>query len=177
MLLHSPSQRLEQCINPVDLCLKLNAKAITASAWFLPLKINTSSVMSRAPRASRLSAIAFHLTRLAHLTAMTPFSLNFSVITERTYDIFWCFSLLRFLLGPALVILDSSPLEPSSLLSVEFASSSAIEGPLIDVDGMSISLSLRSLGKQTTGERNKQKPCTACYRVLVEVRRVVGYIL
>lgn len=68
MLLHSPSQRLKQCINPVDLCLKLNAEAITASAWFLPLKINTSSVMPRAPRASRLSAIAFHLTRLAHLT-------------------------------------------------------------------------------------------------------------
>jgi hypothetical protein len=149
MLLHSSSQRLKQRINPVDLCLKLNAKYVTRSAWFLPLKVNASSIMSRAPRTRRFSAIAFHLARLAHLAAITPFSLNSPIATEGTYDIFWCFSLLRFLLGPALVILDSSPLDPSSLLRVEFASSSAIEGPLIDVDGMSISLSLSPQSGET----------------------------
>src|SRR6478735_4187602 len=78
MLLHSPPQRLKQRINPVDLCLKLNAKSIAPSAWFLPLKVNTSSIMSRAPRARRFSPIAFHLTRLAHLTPITTFRHKFS---------------------------------------------------------------------------------------------------
>jgi hypothetical protein len=68
---------------------------------------------------------------MIHPFRKNPFH-KFTGAKKRTYDIFWCFSLLRFLDGTALFILDSSSLEPSSLLKVELVSS-AIEGPLMDV--------------------------------------------
>jgi hypothetical protein len=58
------------------------------------------------------------------------------------------------------------------LLRVEFASSSAIEGPLIDVDGMSISLR-RVWGNKLLGKGISRNLARSVI-FLVEVRRVVG---
>jgi hypothetical protein len=68
VFLHATTQRLQQSVNPVDLCLKFQTEA-DAATRLLSFQIDASAIVASAPGAGGLCAIAFHLASFTEFTS------------------------------------------------------------------------------------------------------------